>query len=31
MLNPVTYMGMARLVRIAAKVATGRRVERQPL
>ncbi|OBK71623.1 lipase family protein [Mycobacterium sp. 1274761.0] len=31
MLNPITYMGMARLVRIAAKVATGRRVERRPL
>jgi len=31
MLNPMTYMGMARLVRIAAKVATGRTVERRPL
>ncbi|MCG5433516.1 lipase family protein [Mycobacterium sp. MYCO198283] len=31
LLNPVTYRGMARLVRIAAKVATGRRVERRPL
>jgi pimeloyl-ACP methyl ester carboxylesterase len=31
LLNPMTYMGMARLVRIAAKVATGRTVERRPL
>ncbi len=31
MLNPMTYMGMARLVRIAAKVVTGRTVERSPL
>src|SRR5690348_1566087 len=31
MLNPMTYMGMARLVRIAAKVVTGRTVERRPL
>jgi hypothetical protein len=31
MLNPMTYMGMARLVRIAAKVVTGRTVERVPL
>jgi alpha-beta hydrolase superfamily lysophospholipase len=31
MLNPMTYVGMARLVRIAAKVITGRTVERQPL
>ena len=31
LLNPMTYMGMARLVRIAAKVVTGRTVERSPL
>lgn len=31
MLNPMTYIGMARLLRIAAKVATGRTVERNPL
>jgi alpha-beta hydrolase superfamily lysophospholipase len=31
MLNPMTYVGMARLARIAAKVATGRTVERRPL
>jgi triacylglycerol lipase len=31
LLNPITYMGMARLVRIAAKVVTGRTVERRPL
>ena len=31
MLNPMTYMGMARLGRIAAKVVTGRTVERRPL
>ena len=31
MLNPMTYVGMARLVRIAAKVVTGRTVERRPL
>ena len=31
MLNPMTYIGMARLVRIAAKVVTGRTVERRPL
>jgi hypothetical protein len=31
LLNPMTYMGMARLVRIAAKVVTGRTVERRPL
>ncbi|WP_123026344.1 lipase family protein [Mycolicibacterium stellerae] len=31
LLNPMTYVGMARLVRIAAKVATGRTVERRPL
>jgi alpha-beta hydrolase superfamily lysophospholipase len=31
LLNPMTYFGMARLVRIAAKVITGRTVERSPL
>jgi alpha-beta hydrolase superfamily lysophospholipase len=31
LLNPITYMGMARLARIAAKVVTGRTVERHPL
>ena len=31
LLNPMTYVGMARLARIAAKVATGRTVERRPL
>jgi triacylglycerol lipase len=31
LLNPMTYFGMARLVRIAAKVVTGRTVERRPL
>jgi hypothetical protein len=31
MLNPMTYVGMARLVRIVAKVVTGRTVERRPL
>ncbi|RDH76626.1 lipase [Mycolicibacterium moriokaense] len=31
MLNPMTYVGMARLARIAAKVVTGRTVERRPL
>ena len=31
LLNPMTYVGMARLVRIAAKVITGRTVERRPL
>lgn len=31
LLNPMTYAGMARLVRIAAKVVTGRTVERRPL
>ncbi len=31
LLNPMTYMGMARLARIAAKVVTGRTVERSPL
>jgi pimeloyl-ACP methyl ester carboxylesterase len=31
LLNPVTYVGMARLIKIAAKVVTGRKVERSPL
>jgi triacylglycerol lipase len=31
LLNPMTYVGMARLMRIAAKVVTGRTVERSPL
>jgi len=31
LLNPMTYVGMARLVKIAAKVVTGRTVERTPL
>lgn len=31
LLNPMTYVGMARLIKIAAKVATGRKVERSPL
>ncbi|MCT7659871.1 lipase family protein [Mycobacterium deserti] len=31
LLNPMTYVGMARLVKIAAKVVTGRKVERTPL
>ncbi|MEO3760567.1 lipase family protein [Mycobacterium sp. B14F4] len=31
LLNPMTYIGMARLVKIAAKVVTGRKVERSPL
>ena len=31
MLNPMTYVGMARLARIVAKVVTGRTVERRPL
>lgn len=31
LLNPMTYVGMTRLLRIAAKVVTGRRVERRPL
>jgi alpha-beta hydrolase superfamily lysophospholipase len=31
LLNPMTYFGMARLVKIAAKVVTGRTVERRPL
>ncbi|MFV0494142.1 lipase family protein [Mycobacterium sp.] len=29
--NPVTYSGMARLIAIAAKVVTGRRIHRRPL
>ena len=31
LLNPMTYVGMARLAKIAAKVITGRMVERSPL
>jgi triacylglycerol lipase len=31
LLNPMTYVGMARLARIAAKVITGRTVEHRPL
>jgi alpha-beta hydrolase superfamily lysophospholipase len=31
LLNPMTYIGMARLAKIAAKVVTGRMVERAPL
>ena len=31
LLNPMTYVGMARLGKIAAKVMTGRTVERSPL
>jgi alpha-beta hydrolase superfamily lysophospholipase len=31
LLNPITYVGMARLARIAAKMMTGRAVERSPL
>ena len=31
MFHPMTYIGMARLVRIAAKVITGRKVRRRPL
>ena len=31
LLNPMTYVGMARLAKIAAKVVTGRTVERRPL
>jgi hypothetical protein len=31
MLNPITYFGMARLAVIAAKILTGRTVERRPL
>ena len=31
LLNPMTYVGMARLIKIAAKVITGRTVERRPL
>jgi secretory lipase len=29
--NPMTYVGMARLAKIAAKVITGRRIRRRPL
>ncbi|OBG32308.1 lipase family protein [Mycobacterium sp. E3198] len=31
MFNPMTYVGMARLVKIAAKVVTGRKVPHRPL
>ncbi|HET7072766.1 MAG TPA: lipase family protein [Mycobacterium sp.] len=31
MFNPMTYVGMARLAKIAAKVITGRKVPRRPL
>ena len=31
LLNPMTYVGMARLAKIAAKVVTGKTVERSPL
>jgi alpha-beta hydrolase superfamily lysophospholipase len=31
LLNPMTYIGMARLAKIVAKVVTGRTVERRPL
>jgi Secretory lipase len=31
MFHPMTYVGMARLVRIAAKVITGRKIGRRPL
>ena len=31
MFNPMTYVGMARLAMIAAKVITGRKVHRRPL
>jgi hypothetical protein len=31
MFHPMTYIGMARLVRIAAKVITGKKVRRRPL
>jgi hypothetical protein len=31
MLNPATYVGIARLAVIAAKIVTGRSVERRPL
>src|SRR3954451_1273202 len=31
LLNPMTYVGMARLIKIATKVITGRTVERSPL
>jgi hypothetical protein len=29
--HPMTYIGMARLVKIAAKVITGRKLHRRPL
>lgn len=31
MFNPATYIGMARLAKIAAKVITGRQIQRRPL
>ena len=31
MFNPMTYLGMARLAAIAAKVVTGKAVQRRPL
>ena len=31
MFNPMTYVGMARLLKIAAKVVTGRKIRRRPL
>jgi len=31
MFHPMTYVGMARLAKIAAKVITGRKVHRRPL
>lgn len=31
MFNPMTYVGMARLLKIAAKVVTGRKIHRRPL
>jgi hypothetical protein len=31
MFNPMTYVGMSRLVKIAAKVITGRKVPHRPL
>ena len=31
MFNPMTYVGMARLCKIAAKVVTGRKIGRRPL
>jgi hypothetical protein len=31
MFNPMTYVGMARLVKIAAKVITGRKIRHRPL